>query len=242
MLCRASLVRSVLRQAVRPYASASPSLKELQDKYRTSASEILASIPHDGAEEEDENLEELYTQYYDNIGAQTNALIEKKKFQASKFYQELYDYYNAKIDRFDEPFYAATNFPILNEMSGNKPSNEEAFMDYLGELLGVPEREKEAFHDTVRNGEYQPDDSWLLQLDQDFNRILDETEDAHQDAIDSLEADFGSDNHNCELFELEKKHMMDAEEVEAWNRIAEMQKKIREKPIEKIPHLHDPFE
>merc|ERR1712110_381890 len=225
--------------AVRPYASASPSLKELQDRYRTSASEILASIPHDGAEEEDENLEELYTQYYDNIGAQTNALIEKKKFQASNFYQELCDYYNAKVDLFDEPFYAATNFPILNEMSGNKPTSKEAFMD------------------TVRNGDYQPDDSWLLQLDKDFNRILDETEDAHQDAIDALEADFGSDNHNCnvrglypllqahpnpELFELEKQHMMDADEVEAWNRIAEMQKKIREKPIEKIPHLHDPFE
>merc|ERR1712137_622129 len=134
MLCRASLARSVLRQAVRPYSSASPSLKELQDRYRTSASEILASIPHDGAEEEDENLEELYTQYYDNIGAQTNALIEKKKFQASNFYQELCDYYNAKVDRFDEPFYAATNFPHFERNVWKQAYFRGGFHGILGQF------------------------------------------------------------------------------------------------------------
>ena len=161
------------------------------------------------------------------------------------------------MSNLSEPFYADTQFPILKEISGNKPGTEEAFLEYLGDLMGVEDDQREEFQQTVRNGEYLPDESWVLKLQEDFTRMVEETEDAHQDAIDQIEADFGADVQNSdirgfypllqphpnpELFALEKEYMMTPEEVQEWDRIAEMQQQFRNEEAEKIPSLVDPFE
>merc|ERR1712137_1175140 len=135
--------RSTAFQQSRSFASGL-SLKEYQEKYRTTASDILAALPKEGETQsraEAEKLSDLFAEYYDNIGAHTQQIIEKNKFRSSREYAEIYNFYNGKMENFANPFYAMTHFPILSEQSGNKVHDEES--QILWEIFLVLERKKD---------------------------------------------------------------------------------------------------
>lgn len=232
------------------------SLEEAQKKYRTSASDILATIPHDGevSDSQHNELADLYTDYFERIGADTQEAIEEAKFRSSRLYTELVNLHQSKIIDVVQPFYANTHFPLLHQVSGNKNFTIDDFLDKYAEFLNIQKDERAEFDAAMKEGDPYPDDSAVLDLQTSYRQIIDECEDIHQDGIDALEMDFGSDNHNCdvkgfaplledhplpELYELEKQYAMSPEEVETWNFIEAMQKEIKEDPIEPMPEIPD---
>jgi len=261
MLCRTSRLfqRGAAIQQSRCYAknassSNSLSLKEYQEKYRTTASDILAALPKDGETStaaESEKLSELFADYYDNIGAHSQLVIAKNKFRSSKAYEEIYKLYNAKISDFQNPFYAMTHFPLLSEKAGNKVLDEETVLNHMGNFFGIPESERPRFDSTIRYG-FVKEDSWVLDLQDKYEKDLNDMEDLHQDAIESLYMDMGSDNHNCDLrgldpllepnpiqnlIDLEKQYSMTAEEIESYNYLEDLRKELSQEEVPPFPEI-----
>ena len=91
-----------------------------------------------------------------------------------------------------------THFPLLSEKAGNKVLDEETVLNHMGNFFGIPESERPRFDSTIRYG-FVKEDSWVLDLQDKYEKDLNDMEDLHQDAIESLYMDMGSDNHNCDL-------------------------------------------
>lgn len=231
-------------------------LKEYQEKYRTSCSDILSIVPH-GCEvppETEEKLSNLLSEYYERVGAHAINDFRHKKNRSSRLYEEAYNYHYSKLSDYDDPFYALTHFPLLTDLSGNKVLTEESFTNECANFFGIPSEERQEFDSIIKHGELPPNEEWVLNFQEEMNKGFDDIEDRQQDIIDTIEWDFGSGNHNCdyraisgifeghtnpELVELEKEYMMTPEEIEEFNYFEALRKEIKDEPFEQYPVLPD---
>jgi len=259
--CTFLSARSILMQT-RCFASESKNAKliEAQKKYRTSASEVLSLVPHTGANLNKENTKKMglaFAKYYEEIGAQIQYELKCKKISASRYEEESYNYFNSKIENHSLPFYSLTHFPLLSEFSGNRVVTEESFLNNFADFMNVSAKERPMFDDAIIHSDVLPNDEWALDLQKEFHDNLDTLEDSHQDAIDAIERDFGTDNQKCDirgfasifeqrtnpgLLELEKKYMMTPEEIEEYNYFEAMSEELKDtkiEPVSPIPDLDD---
>jgi len=228
-------------------------LKEYQEKYRTSCSDILEALPVDGKMDsaQSDKIADLFTTYYEKLGAYTQVKAEERKLKSSKFYEELINYRNVKWSELKKPYYAVTHFPLLSEITGNNVVTEESYLQFLGDKLGIPDKERADFNDFMVLGTMRAPGQWQIDLQEKFQDMNDEVNDMHQDAIEWVENDFGENGlDNCDhtgfnplfepaagqdLIELMKEYDMTAEEVENVTYLEEVEKLIRDDEIEQTP-------
>jgi len=231
-------------------------LKNYQEKYRTSCSDILATVPHGCkvTEETQNKLVHLFSEYYERVGVHATNDFKHQKNHSSKLYEEAYNYYHSKLADYDDPFYALTNFPLLTDLSGNKVVTEESFTNQCAEFFQIPSDERQEFDNLIKHGELLPNDEWVLNFQDEMHKEFDEIEDKQQDIIDTIDWDFGAGNHNCdyralsglfegytnpELLELEKEYLMTPEEIEEFNYLEAVRNELKDDPFEQYPVLPD---